>query len=446
MKAKFGKRALSLALILALAMATMLVPASAAPEIAPIMPESVTIIDGTIGEDEKPILQYCEPDLYEKQVIADIVESSQEEDTDISLESILLTLKLIDKSGDAYKTGDSVTGDEITVTNYELFPFYSYVTTEEAFFCDIAIQDGGGSVYYRIDEPLTVTIEGIEQLIGVDQEDFLFMVLDPETGSAYFMSLIDLDTETGQVTTTFPAFGPFALLINTKSENAFSFSYDAGGGEGTVKSTRYYYTGTEVTVEDGSNLTREGYTFAGWVDGNGTTYAAGETITVTENIALTATWEANNVSVPVKVNMTLANNLAMNFYISKNGDETESSYTLYVTKDGETVALEWLDGDELYASEGFSEFEGCWVARYTGCYAYEYASELTVTLKSGDEEVTMTNNTFNANGTLNISISAYLNKIVEIYTPYISYAIYEKEVTMANAVLTYCEAAKVYNG
>ncbi|MCC8066082.1 MAG: hypothetical protein LIO94_03120 [Clostridiales bacterium] len=147
-------------------------------------------------------------------------------------------------------------------------------------------------------------------------------------------------------------------------------------------------------------------------------------------------------SINMSVNMTLANSLAMNFWISK--DDVDSSsiadYTLSIAKgDGQADVYEFVYGKIYAEAENFSTFNDYYIVRYTGYYAYEYESDLTVTLLKNGDAVTVTNNTFSWNGTENnISISSFLAAYKT------AYAGNSTETTMADAIVSYCEAAKVY--
>ena len=64
------------------------------------------------------------------------------------------------------------------------------------------------------------------------------------------------------------------------------------------------YIPSDATVVSGSEYTipaviptRPGYTFVKWTDGNGTSHQPGDTITVTDNVTLTAEWSENKVTI-----------------------------------------------------------------------------------------------------------------------------------------------------
>jgi uncharacterized repeat protein (TIGR02543 family) len=71
-----------------------------------------------------------------------------------------------------------------------------------------------------------------------------------------------------------------------------TITYNANGGTGSVDA-QPKYTGLDRTLSDGTGLSREGYTFAGWntqADGNGTPYAAGANYSANAAVTLYAQW------------------------------------------------------------------------------------------------------------------------------------------------------------
>jgi len=98
--------------------------------------------------------------------------------------------------------------------------------------------------------------------------------------------------------TSYNAGNTFTITENTKlyaqwNKSNYSVTYDANGGEGSVTDSNAYAKNDPVTVSGGTRLSRKGYTFDGWntaADGSGTSYAAGSTFTITENITLYAQW------------------------------------------------------------------------------------------------------------------------------------------------------------
>ncbi len=92
--------------------------------------------------------------------------------------------------------------------------------------------------------------------------------------------------------------------------STYSLTYDANGGTGTAPTDlTQYQGGASTTVKQGDHLTKEGKLFSHWntkADGYGTSYAPGNSCTVTQNITLyaqyitgiTVTYDANTGSDP----------------------------------------------------------------------------------------------------------------------------------------------------
>lgn len=77
--------------------------------------------------------------------------------------------------------------------------------------------------------------------------------------------------------------------------STYTITYDANGGSGSY-ATDPIETESEVVVLslDETGITRDGFAFTGWnraKDGSGKAYAAGDTITLYENIVLYAQWK-----------------------------------------------------------------------------------------------------------------------------------------------------------
>ena len=87
------------------------------------------------------------------------------------------------------------------------------------------------------------------------------------------------------------------------TEHQVKLTYDANGGEGTINSTTGA-AGESVTVAE-NVFTRNNYTFAGWntqADGKGTAYKAGDSFTLTDkDTVLYAQWSEN---APAQVNVS----------------------------------------------------------------------------------------------------------------------------------------------
>ena len=75
----------------------------------------------------------------------------------------------------------------------------------------------------------------------------------------------------------------------------YSVTFKAGEGEGLLPDSKSYDVGTEITLPANTTLYKEGYTFTGWTDGTAL-YKAGDKLTVSADVTLTAQFAANTVA------------------------------------------------------------------------------------------------------------------------------------------------------
>lgn len=83
-------------------------------------------------------------------------------------------------------------------------------------------------------------------------------------------------------------------LYTSNSMPVYTVTYDLNGGTGTVPTNRPEKSGTSITLASSTGLTKDGFTFDGWLCSvNSTKYAAGASYTMTAaNTTFTAQWEA----------------------------------------------------------------------------------------------------------------------------------------------------------
>ena len=89
--------------------------------------------------------------------------------------------------------------------------------------------------------------------------------------------------------------GTWTYTADEATSPTYTVDYDANGGKGSHTDTGLT-SGSEYNVRTlpATGITRDGYTFKGWntkADGSGTSYAPGDTITITEDLTLYAQWE-----------------------------------------------------------------------------------------------------------------------------------------------------------
>lgn len=82
-------------------------------------------------------------------------------------------------------------------------------------------------------------------------------------------------------------------LTATWSGQLYSITYSKNGASGNAPTENNRLENEQITVADGSGLSKRGYAFGGWEDGAGNTYQPGNSVTVrTSNLTLTAKWNA----------------------------------------------------------------------------------------------------------------------------------------------------------
>jgi uncharacterized repeat protein (TIGR02543 family) len=74
---------------------------------------------------------------------------------------------------------------------------------------------------------------------------------------------------------------------------AITITYNANGGVGTIPTSQTGTIGESVTLASGAGLTRDGYTFGGWLSGTGDSYSAGSSYSFTLDTTLYARWTAD---------------------------------------------------------------------------------------------------------------------------------------------------------
>ena len=78
---------------------------------------------------------------------------------------------------------------------------------------------------------------------------------------------------------------------------AYKVIYNANGAKGDLPvDATNYVVGTTATILDQGTLSRQGYTFVGWntaANGKGTSYGAGESISINASVTLFAQWSQN---------------------------------------------------------------------------------------------------------------------------------------------------------
>lgn len=87
------------------------------------------------------------------------------------------------------------------------------------------------------------------------------------------------------------------ITQTTQVPDSYNIFYDSNRGQGTVpEDEKDYQSGENAVIQSGDTLSLEGYTFEGWNtkrDGTGTSYFAGTTVKMTEDLTLYAIFKKN---------------------------------------------------------------------------------------------------------------------------------------------------------
>ena|GEM_PF-1621011 len=123
--------------------------------------------------------------------------------------------------------------------------------------------------------------------------------------------------------------GTWTFTADTPASPTYAVDYDANGGSGSHADTGLT-SGSDYVIlgQPATGITRDGYTFKGWntkADGSGTSYAPGDTITITEDLTLYAQWEK-----------TSSGSTTSNTTNNTTGKTTGSSGTTSSPKTGDT--------------------------------------------------------------------------------------------------------------
>ncbi|MCC8051283.1 MAG: hypothetical protein LIP10_11610 [Clostridiales bacterium] len=182
-----------------LAMAVMTgaaLSADAATSISEIIPENPTVTDESLSEGQTLIVQNADTSAYENKTVAEVVETFNDDNTITTIKEVLDTLEV-----DTSSNTTTASNKTVNPTLYEaLTPFV-----------DLAVQESDGSVHYNTNGSVTATVT-IEAAKEREASDLLLMQIDPTTGTVYFITVDELDSETGEITATFPTLGAVALV------------------------------------------------------------------------------------------------------------------------------------------------------------------------------------------------------------------------------------------
>ena len=211
------------------------------------------------------------------------------------------------KDGVAVDISKTLTGPRSLVASYKADPVHIEIDTNGG---------AGGSGSQTVHKGTTVTLE------APTKEGHLFKGWKDEKGKSYPAG------EDGKVNITVNEDMKLTAVWEARS---FTVTYVLLNGETRAETVDY---GKTVTLVEEP---RTGYTFVGWNDGENV-YRAGETITVTGDMTLTAVWKARTFTVTyVLLNgETRAETVDYGRNVTL-GEEPRTGYTFVGWKDGEKV-------------------------------------------------------------------------------------------------------------
>ena len=200
-----------------------------------------------------------------------------------------------------------LSGKQSLVASYTVIPVYIEIDANGGV---------GGSSSQTVHEGTTVTLE------APTKEGHLFKGWKDEKGNSYPAG------EDGKVKITVNENMKLTAVWKAQS---FTVTYVLLDGKTRTETAAY---GQNVTLGEEK---REGHTFVGWKDGE-KVRQAGETITVTGNVTLTAVWEARTFTVTYVLldGKTRTETAAYGQNVTL-GEEPRTGYTFVGWKDGEKV-------------------------------------------------------------------------------------------------------------
>ena len=211
------------------------------------------------------------------------------------------------ESGEVVKANKWLNGGLSLVASYTVIPVHIEIDTNGGV---------GGSSSQEVQKGTTVTLE------APTKEGHLFKGWKDEKGNSYPAG------EDGKVNITVTGDMTLTAVWEARS---FTVTYVLLNGETRTKTVDYGQTVTLVEEP------RTGYTFVGWKDGENV-YHAGETITVTRDMTLTAVWEARTFTVTYVLLNGETRTETVNYGQTVTlGEEPRTGYTFVGWKDGEKM-------------------------------------------------------------------------------------------------------------
>ncbi|MCD8005997.1 MAG: InlB B-repeat-containing protein [Oscillospiraceae bacterium] len=246
----------------------------------------------------------------------------------------------------------------------------------------------------------TVNVSGgciIENATVVSGKDYSTYVFYVSSGSKLYVTGGTIITKH---TSGYFVYKSGTVSISGGSFSGFTTSSSSSGFTSYLKSGSYLLSyddkvdSEEITVpyyQVGSTLTistdipvRDGYTFTGWntaSDGTGTTYAAGDSITISAATTLYAQWEEEVTTVAPTLygrSLSLGTQIGVNYYFNfdESSYDADECTVKYVVGSGSETAVEsWTsDGTTYYIAT-------CRV------YFYQMAQDITINIYDSEDSL-----------------------------------------------------------
>ena len=168
--------------------------------------------------------------------------------------------------------------------------------------------------------------------------------------------------------------------------NTYTVTFEANGGTGSMDDQTFTYGEEKALTEN--TFTRTGYTFAGWntqADGNGTSYADGEELSLTDNLTLYALWTINTYKITAQV----ANGCeGMGEVIGGCTYKYGTTVTLTATANSGYRFVEWEDGETSATRKITVEGNATYTAKFEQYYPVTNITldKTELSLSIGDSE------------------------------------------------------------
>ena len=154
----------------------------------------------------------------------------------------------------------------------------------------------------KSDATIYYQIGGADETAGAAGQPVTVTLYNASHSPSSATGLVATIPEGGRVTLTAHA----VYADGTRSEvttgdyslNQYTVGYEGNGyTSGAVPAEQTFYSGGSVQVQGDNGLVKTGYTFTGWLGGDGQPYFQGDVYGEDENLTLTAQWKANTYTV-----------------------------------------------------------------------------------------------------------------------------------------------------